>query len=292
MTESDRAATPGPAGRRGKALLVVLGTLLIALFAGLGTWQVFRLQWKLDLIARVEARVHAAPVAPPNAAHWGGVASASHEYLRVRVDGAYLYELTTPVQALTEEGSGYWLLTPMCTADGNIVLVNRGFVPSVLGAATRYTAQRAAPDPCADAGPRRTLVGLLRTSEAGGVFTRANDRAGNRWFSRDVEAIAAARGLADGARPVAPFFIDAAAGQNPAGSPDQPQGGLTVVAFHNSHLVYAITWYALACMVAGAWWWVTRTGGGRNEGMEHDETKRHDRHHEHDGHDGHDGHER
>ena len=36
-----------------------------------------------------------------------------------------------------------------------------------------------------------------------------------------------------------------------------PVAGLTVIAFHNSHLVYAITWYTLALMVAGAiWLWI------------------------------------
>jgi surfeit locus 1 family protein len=210
-------------------------------------------------------------VAPPSAASWGGVTSASHEYLRVRLTGAYLYDLTTPVQALTEQGSGYWLLTPLCTQDGNIIIVNRGFIPSELGAATRYDARRAGAEACAAAGPSITITGLLRTSEPGGPFTRANDPARNRWFSRDVRAIAAARGLAAG-RPVAPFFVDAAAGQNPPGSPDAPEGGLTVVAFHNSHLVYALTWYALASMVAGAWWWLARsraagtgTGNGNDE---------------------------
>ncbi|MGB9108628.1 MAG: SURF1 family cytochrome oxidase biogenesis protein, partial [Telluria sp.] len=42
-----------------------------------------------------------------------------------------------------------------------------------------------------------------------------------------------------------------------------PQGGLTVVGFHNSHLAYAVTWYALALMVAGAWWWIARRAAGQ-----------------------------
>ncbi|MFC7554551.1 SURF1 family cytochrome oxidase biogenesis protein [Pseudoroseomonas wenyumeiae] len=74
---------------------------------------------------------------------------------------------------------------------------------------------------------------------------RSNDPAADRWHSRDVEAIAAARGLRD----VAPFFLDADATPNPGGL---PVGGLTVVSFPNSHLVYALTWYALALMLAGA----------------------------------------
>jgi surfeit locus 1 family protein len=59
-----------------------------------------------------------------------------------------------------------------------------------------------------------------------------------------VAAIARARGLSD----VAPYFIDLDAGAVPGGL---PEGGLTVIAFPNNHLVYAITWLMLALMLAG-----------------------------------------
>jgi len=248
--------------RQAGPVLATVAALLFALFAGLGTWQVFRLQWKRDLIARVESRVHAAPAALPPAARWGGVTFDADEYRRVQLSGFYLYDLTTPVAALTEEGGGYWLLTPLCTADG-IVLVNRGFIPSDPGAPTRYArGARAGAHACRAGGPAVTITGLLRTSERPGPFSRTNDPAAGRWYIREVAAIAGQRALAAAGLPVAPFFIDAAAGQNPPDSPDQPVGGLTVVSFHNSHLMYALTWYALGLMVAGAWWWVAygRTG--------------------------------
>ena len=270
MAGDDRAAAPASRRRGFSPVVAVLALLLIVLFAGLGTWQVFRLQWKLDLIARVDARVHAAPAPPPPRARWAGITSASDEYRRLHLRGTYLYDFTTPVQALTEEGSGYWLLTPLCTADGTTIVVNRGFVAAELGARTRYAPARAQGNPCAGAtGPAVDVVGLLRTSEHDGAFTRTNDPVAGRWYTRDVAAIAAARGLSG--IPVAPFFVDAAAGQNPPGSPDQPVGGLTVVNFHNSHLVYAFTWYALALMVAAAWWWVAR-GRGNDTG----DDERHD----------------
>ena len=88
-----------------------------------------------------------------------------------------------------------------------------------------------------------TVTGLLRITEPGGMLLRSNDPAAERWFSRDVEAIAAARGLTD----VAPYFIDADAASD---GPGWPVGGLTVIKFHNNHLVYALTWYGLALMVA------------------------------------------
>jgi surfeit locus 1 family protein len=268
MAVNDHAATASTRRRVPHIILAALALLLIVLFTGLGTWQVFRLQWKLDLIARVEQRVHAAPAAPPSVARWSGISAGSDEYRRVQVAGTYLYEYTTPVQALTEQGSGYWLLTPLCTTDGHVILVNRGFIPADPGARTRYQPRKSDGYPCAtNAGGAVQLTGLLRISEPKGFFLRTNDPAANRWYARDVPAIAAARGLP--ATLTAPFFIDAAAGQNPAGSPDQPQGGLTVVSFPNSHLVYAVTWYALALMVAGAWWWTTRAARAKDDEHEH-----------------------
>lgn len=88
------------------------------------------------------------------------------------------------------------------------------------------------------------LTGLLRQSEPRGRVLRPNNPVANRWYSRDVVAIAKARALGV----VAPFFIDADAAPNPGGF---PIGGLTVVTFRNAHLVYALTWFALAALSLG-----------------------------------------
>jgi surfeit locus 1 family protein len=239
----------------------VAALLLVVLFAGLGTWQVLRLQWKLDLIARVDARVHAAPVAPPPAARWAQISRESDEYRRVRVAGHYLYELSTPVQALSELGAGFWLLTPLCTAEGHIVFINRGFIPAADNKPGTYAAKRAGANPCAGQGEQVEVTGLLRISEPGGGFLRENDPVGNRWYSRDVALLAETRGLTG----VAPFFIDAGKNQDPPGAPERAVGGLTVIAFQNNHLVYALTWYALALMVLGAWWWIGRHGASADD---------------------------
>ncbi len=89
-----------------------------------------------------------------------------------------------------------------------------------------------------------SVMGLLRVTEPKGGFLRSNDPAAQRWYSRDVEAIAASQTL--GA--VAPYFIDANAALD---APGQPHGGLTVIAFPNNHVVYAITWFGLGLMLAG-----------------------------------------
>ena len=216
----------------------------LAAFAGfiaLGVWQVQRLAWKEDLIARVDARVHALPVDAPGQGDWSAVNKASHEYLRVQLTGEYLPEGISLVTAATEAGQGYWVMTPLQRTDGSWVYINRGFVPQ----AERVQASRGDFTPHGEV----SVAGLLRLNEPGGGLLRDNVPAEHRWYSRDVLAMGERHGLV----PVAPFFIDAEASDQPG-----PIGGLTVIRFPNNHLVYAITWFALALGVMLAAWLVIR----------------------------------
>lgn len=231
---------------RSAVTLAILGLgllVLVAALIALGTWQVYRLSWKLDLIARVDARVHAEPVVPPARADWGKVNAADDEYRRVTATGAFENDKETVVTASTALGAGYWVITPLRLADGSAILINRGFVPTD----RRDPASR--PESWI-AGPA-SVTGLMRMSEPKGMLLRSNDPVADRWYSRDVTAIAEKRGIAD----VAPFFVDADATPNAGGL---PVGGLTVLDFPNNHLVYAITWYVLAIMVAGLLVYIAR----------------------------------
>lgn len=233
-----------PRNPRSATTLVILGVVAVALFAGLcalGTWQVHRLAWKRNLIAQVEQRAHAPATPAPARADWPGLTTDNAEYRRVSASGAYQYDKQTLVQAATELGSGYWVMTPLQLADGGgTVLVNRGFV------LPEWRKRQAAGGQAeADTTPVK-VEGLLRMGEPGNGFLRNNDPAANLWYSRDLPAIANARGLGE----VAPYFIDADAAPGAGRDPAQaPVGGLTTLTFPNNHLVYAITWYALAAMI-------------------------------------------
>jgi surfeit locus 1 family protein len=208
--------------------------LIVAGLVALAVWQAHRRAWKLDLIARVEARVFAPATAAPPRERWPEVSAASDEYRRVTVTGRWLEDRSALVQAVTELGGGYWVITPLLQNDGTAVLINRGFVPADKR------------DPANWKGGSEeavTVTGLLRISEPRGAFLRTNDPAADRWFSRDVEAIAASRGLP----PTAPYFIDAERPQHHTGL---PVPGLTVISFSNNHLIYALTWATLALMAA------------------------------------------
>ena len=131
------------------------------------------------------------------------------------------------MRAATALGSGYWVVTPLRTTQGFTVLVNRGYVsPEQRVAHAKPT------------GPV-TITGYLRITEPNGGFLRSNDPATGKWYSRDVAAIAVAQGLSN----VAPYFVDADKSGTAA-----PVGGLTIIAFPNNHLVYMLTWFALAAM--------------------------------------------
>ncbi|WP_313803125.1 SURF1 family protein [Sphingobium sp.] len=225
--------------RRRRSPVFAIGLTLIALFffagfCALGVWQVQRLSWKRDLIARVDARIHALPIPAPRAA------GQADEYRRVRISGHFLHDKAVLVQAVTVRGAGFWVLTPLVTDQGFTLIVNRGFVPP------GNRKDHARPQ------GEMLLTGLLRRSEPGGGFLRSNDPAADRWYSRDVTAIAAARGIKG---PVANYFVDAAASPS---ADALPVGGLTVIQFPNNHLQYAITWFVLAAMVAGAYSFVMR----------------------------------
>jgi surfeit locus 1 family protein len=221
------------AWRQRIALIGVVAALGAAGFSALGFWQLDRLTWKNRLITAVETRATAEPIDLNADSIWDSFDPTEDEYRHVSVNGRFDHNAETLVQAVTAYGGGFWVVTPLLLENGRSVLVNRGFVPP------QQRDPETRPAPTGEV----TVTGLLRQSEPGGGFLHSNDPAGERWYSRDVQAIAADKGIAE----AAPFFVDAAA--TPPGV--YPIGGLTVLSFSNNHLGYALTWFALALMLVG-----------------------------------------
>ncbi len=218
----------------------VFALVAFAILCGLGFWQLQRLAWKEELIARAESRHSATEAAPlRDEKDWPKVNAETDEYRRVKVTGKYRYGRESFAYALLSDakgkfsGPGYWVMTPLELANGSMVIVNRGFVPMD----RMDLPTRAGPE-----GEQVTVTGLLRIPEGRHWFTPADDPARGIWQERDPAAIAKAYGLSR----VAPFFIDA----ETSGPNGLPQAGETRVSFLNNHLQYAVTWFGLAFALA------------------------------------------
>jgi len=229
--------------RRGVLIPSIAAASAFAVLLSLGLWQLDRKAWKEGLIATIERRLSAPPVALPGPAAWPRLGAAEDEFLRVAMTAEFLNDrealVYTSGSSLREgsSGPGYWVFTPARLADGALVMVNRGFVTD----GKRDPAAR--PDG-AVAGPIN-MVGVLRWPETPGLFTPAGDPTRNIWFSRDSNAIAAAKGVS-----VAPFYLELESPDPPGGL---PQTGRLHPTLPNNHFGYALTWLGLACVLVGVY---------------------------------------
>ncbi|PNJ45241.1 SURF1 isoform 2 [Pongo abelii] len=223
--------------------------LLIPVTAfGLGTWQVQRRKWKLNLIAELESRVLAEPVPLPA----DPMELKNLEYRPVKVRGCFdhskeLYmmprTMVDPVREAREGGlissstqSGAYVVTPFhCTDLGITILVNRGFVPrKKVNPETRQKGQIEG---------EVDLIGMVRLTETRQPFVPKNNPERNHWHYRDLEAMARITGAE-------PIFIDA---NFQSTVPGGPIGGQTRVTLRNEHLQYIVTWYGLSAATSYLW---------------------------------------
>lgn len=239
MQASSNIHTTPPRQRRVTVKFILGMTVLAAVFIVLvllGNWQVRRYRLKLKIAHDIATRVHAPPVDAPGPAQWPRIAAGEDQYLHVELRGRFVGGQTL-VHGSSSQGYGYWVMAPLRTDRGFIVLVNRGYVPP---------ASSGAPAPAKIAPPAGEvmLTGLLRPTEPRGGFLRRNQPQKRLWYSRDVGAIAAADHLPAGQ--VAPYFVDADASTPNAGASKWPMAGLTSIHIYNHSLGYAVTWYLLA----------------------------------------------
>ena len=209
----------------------------LALLIGLGVWQLKRLEWKQGLIAQIEARTKGPPITLEDAVALAGQ-GRDPSYYRVRVDGRFHHAKERYLYAVSEGRVGWHVITPLETEDGDIVLVDRGFVPDELK------------DPSARALGQVenvvTVIGIARSPETQTLFTPDNEPKVNRWFWRDLAGMARSMFPA-GTIDVAPFFLEADKSKVPG---FWPEGGQTRLEIPNNHLQYAITWFLLgACLL-------------------------------------------
>jgi surfeit locus 1 family protein len=212
----------------GPTILVVVALVLLA---GLGTWQLFRMEETDELILSVARRLEAPsqpmPATIDEPLGW--------EYRRVRAEGRFLHDRELRLVARTNAGRpGIHILTPLERTDpegvGTYVLVDRGWVPA-------DRADPASRPETLPLGPVQ-VEGYLKAPSRRGWFQPDNRPGANEWYWTDLAAMGNAAGIVR----VAPVILVAAGGSQEALPLEAPLS----VDIANDHLGYAATWYTLA----------------------------------------------
>lgn len=202
----------------------ITSLLMLAILAGLGTWQLKRLEWKTALITDIRTRMEKPAVPLPEKLD----APKDWEFRRVTLAGRFLNGSEFLIRPRTLDSiNGYHMLVPFKRASGGIVFVNRGWISDEL-----------LPKAERPAGIVK-IEGILQMPRKS-YFTPPNVPPKNEWYWPDVSAMAAAAGQT-GAFPLIVSIANRAPGVYPA-------GGTVTVSLPNNHKQYAIFWFVMAAL--------------------------------------------
>ncbi|MCH9808131.1 MAG: hypothetical protein K0U74_10385 [Alphaproteobacteria bacterium] len=236
--------------RAGLLWPTLLSLIGLAILVGLGSWQLVRKAEKEALIAKIEARRSAEPMALGELLATRSLEQA--DFQRVRVSGELLSDKTRFYYAPQPKlGPGFDVYQPLRYAPGKVAWVNLGYIPQRV---------RGKPQTWKIPSGQVTITGNARLPAVPGFFTPENDVEGNIWYWRDVGGMHASAFEAGTDFEPAPFFIVAepektlsAVDKAHLGEAAWLQRGVTDIVVLNRHLEYAITWYGLALTLLGVY---------------------------------------
>ena len=191
--------------------------LLVCLTSGLGVWQIHRLAWKRDILARMDAAELAPPIPLP-----ASPAAFQKIMVRGRLEPRFVvsYEDDVRDDASGNAVMGTHLVEPLLRAGQPPLLVDLGWV--------KY--------PPVPVGGVVSVTGYIRPAEHPNWLSAKDDPHGRRFYTLDPARIAAGIGL-----PVPlPYTLVA------LGPPATPDPARSLPRPPNDHLQYAITWFSLS----------------------------------------------
>ena len=197
--------------------------LFVTIFCALGTWQLYRLQWKLELISEITFGLDSKPIEYSN--------SINKNYQRVSAKGKFNFDKQIYLYSLNDSGKpGYDVVTPFRTNKNENVLINRGWIIKEL---------KDNPSINLKIDSEIKITGILREIYKPNIFKPNNDIKNNIWFSINLEDLKEATG--EQFNEFVIFLED-----NQVKSPIPKKISIDVP---NNHLKYAITWYAISISI-------------------------------------------
>ncbi|MCJ1358808.1 MAG: surf-like protein [Icmadophila ericetorum] len=234
-------------GKRHGPGLIILALIPITAFA-LGSWQVLRLGWKTELIARFEDRLVRSPLSLP--LHIDPSAIKDFDYRRVYAKGQFRHDREMLIGPRMHDGKdGYLVVTPLeREGDDSTILVNRGWIPKKL----KRQADRKEGLPIGQV----AIEGLLREPWKKNMFTPDNKPELGEFYFPDVEQMAQATKSQ-------PVWIEEVMEPDLLKAYDREAKGIPIgrpaeVNLRNNHTQYIFTWYALSAATTIMLWMVVR----------------------------------
>jgi surfeit locus 1 family protein len=204
---------------------LLLGLVGAGILVGLGVWQLQRLDWKNGVLAQIDAKILATPVALPEM-----VSPEADKYLPVTLSGRLLGPEALVLTSIKDVGAGYRVIGAFEVAgSGRRVLVDLGFVIDT----SRGFARPVTPF---------SIVGNLHWPEEVDSYTPEPELLQKLWFARDVERMANVLGTEQ--------VLVVARKLDPA-IPEITPLPVDTASVTNDHLNYAITWFSLAFVWLG-----------------------------------------
>ncbi|MDC0617511.1 SURF1 family protein [Candidatus Pelagibacter ubique] len=204
---------------RYKFLFSIFVFFFISVFLALGSWQIIRLNWKLELINQIETSLKDIPVNLSNSKH--------KNYLRVKTRGSIDFEKQIYLYNLNEKGTpGFEVINPLKVGNNNYLL-NRGWIP--------FNKKE---DETINVIDENYINGVLRKQIKPNIFKPENDLSENYWFTLDRDDIFKFTG-----KNFSPYVIYL------SGNNEFPKPKSITANISNNHKKYALTWFSLAISI-------------------------------------------
>ena len=202
-----------------KFLFSIFVFFFIANFIALGTWQIVRLNWKLELIKQIEISLKDQPVNLSNHNH--------KNYLRIKTFGIFNFDKQIYLYTLNEKGEpGFDVVTPVIIDNKNYLL-NRGWI-SFNKINTKEINILNSND----------IIGTLKKQIKANRFKPLNNIDENYWFTLNRKDIFEYTG-----KNFSPYIIYL------NNNLDTPKTKTITTNVSNNHKKYAITWFSLATSI-------------------------------------------
>ncbi len=185
----------------------------------LGSWQLYRLNWKLNLLSEIENSLKNDPV------EFSKVNKKN--YLRIKTSGTIDFNKQIYLYNLNESGKpGFEVINPVIIDNENY-LINRGWIP--------FDKKN---KPEVNLINESNIIGTLKLQHKASTFKPENDINKNYWFTLNREDIFKYTGKK---------FSDYIIYLN--GDYKLPKPKVITANISNNHKKYAITWFSMAISI-------------------------------------------